>query len=689
MELRRDLHVYHRRLKLLDHFEYESDYPRIPFTNPSVWEPKLDQVSETVQTLIRKDLNSFSRFRPRPHKKQNLTKQHWQALKGLSSNPSIVIKPADKGSQIVIMDKVQYLLEANKQLNNIKHYTPLPHSIQLETQVRIRDIVRTLYEQKYIVKKQMSYLMGPDSPRPRQLYLLPKIHKAPEKWTVPFQVPCGRPIVSDCGSESYNIAEYIDFYINPLSQKHRSYVKDTYEFVNKLKSLSIPAQAFFFSIDINSLYTNIETELGLQAVAEAFQKHPDPSRPDKAILELLELSLNRNDFEFNGKHYLQIHGTAMGKKFAPAFANLYMSLWEETAFLKCKALPLLYLRYLDDIFGLWIDSISEFHEFLGILDSHHLAITITHNIQTEQIEFLDTQVFFTNKLGEKTKKLATRVFFKETDRHALLHKSSYHPKHTFKGLIKSQLIRFHRICTYPEDVEEATRTLFTALGPRGYSKRFLREIKAEVKQIFKNNGQYIKNQDDRSIIPVVTTYSQTLFRLSSHLKTHFQQAQGGCDDLMTYKVISAYRRNRNLGDILVHSSLTKKLSKSPLQELHSACNKYIVNKHSGLGVPIWQRVHLNTLNVVYVIRCVLCQKLYIGETKNTLQSRLKQHIYHINKGDRTTVLYTHFITHGLEQLKIEGLETNPNWSKAQRQKAERKWIRLLNTIDPKGLNEKF
>ncbi|KAJ3598718.1 hypothetical protein NHX12_000681, partial [Muraenolepis orangiensis] len=52
MELRRDLHVYHRRLKLLDHFQYESDYPRIPFTNPSVWEPKTEQVSEIVQTLI-------------------------------------------------------------------------------------------------------------------------------------------------------------------------------------------------------------------------------------------------------------------------------------------------------------------------------------------------------------------------------------------------------------------------------------------------------------------------------------------------------------------------------------------------------------------------------------------------------------------------------------------------------------
>ena len=34
MELRRDLHTYHRRLKLLDHFNYDTDIPFVPFTDP-------------------------------------------------------------------------------------------------------------------------------------------------------------------------------------------------------------------------------------------------------------------------------------------------------------------------------------------------------------------------------------------------------------------------------------------------------------------------------------------------------------------------------------------------------------------------------------------------------------------------------------------------------------------------------
>lgn len=157
----------------------------------------------------------------------------------------------------------------------------------------------------------------------------------------------------------------------------------------------------------------------------------------------------------------------------------------------------------------------------------------------------------------------------------------------------------------------------------------------------------------------------------------------------TYRSQSQYRRNRNLSDILVRASLIKKPSRSPLQENHFSNNKYIYNKYSGLGAPIQQKIHLKMCNVVYAIRCCICNKLYIGETKNSLESRLKQHIYHASKGDRTTVLYSHFNEHDVKNLRIEGLESNKHWSKAQLQKAERTWIRLLKTFEPSGFNEKY
>ena len=74
----------------------------------------------------------------------------------------------------------------------------------------------------------------------------------------------------------------------------------------------------------------------------------------------------------------------------------------------------------------------------------------------------------------------TKVFFKETDTHQLLHKTSFHPKHQFAGIIKSQLIRFKRICSSKHDFDFATSILFNAIKKRGYASRFLRRIKSEV-----------------------------------------------------------------------------------------------------------------------------------------------------------------------------------------------------------------
>lgn len=108
---------------------------------------------------------------------------------------------------------------------------------------------------------------------------------------------------------------------------------------------------------------------------------------------------------------------------------------------------------------------------------------------------------------EDYKHLATRVYFKSTDTHALLHKSSYHPKHTFKGIVKSQLIRFHRICTLEQDVEKATRILFKALQTRGYARRFLRGIKSQVKRSFQDyqDRNYCATEDN-NILPFVQTF---------------------------------------------------------------------------------------------------------------------------------------------------------------------------------------
>lgn len=119
-------------------------------------------------------------------------------------------------------------------------------------------------------------------------------------------------------------------------------------FLGKVKGMRVGLQASFFSLDVESLYTNIETERGLAAVEACLRKYPQEGRPDGALLRLLELSLIIIKL-FNNRHFLQVKGTAMGKRFAPAYGNIYMLEWEESVFPKCETLPAQYWRYLDDI----------------------------------------------------------------------------------------------------------------------------------------------------------------------------------------------------------------------------------------------------------------------------------------------------------------------------------------------------
>lgn len=107
-------------------------------------------------------------------------------------------------------------------------------------------------------------------------------------------------------------------------------------------------------MDVDSLYTNIKVGTGLAAVSAHLERHPQDSRPDKQLLRLLELSLTCNDFELNGNTYLQVKGVAMGKRFAPAYANIYLAEWEATVFPLCALRPSCFHRFLDDEMGVWL-----------------------------------------------------------------------------------------------------------------------------------------------------------------------------------------------------------------------------------------------------------------------------------------------------------------------------------------------
>ena len=248
--------------------------------------------------------------------------------------------------------------------------------------------------------------------------------------------------------------------------------------MEKLAQIKANPDCLLITLDVDSLYTNIDNKAGIETVRQTFLNNPDPKRPTIEILRLLLTSLKNNDFIFDNEWYLQISGTAMGKKFAPNYANMFMAKWEKEALAKCTKQPLCYYRYLDDIFIIWPHSEAEFAEFFDTLNSHYPTIKLKSTISPHSVSFLDVTVF-KGKDFQQNNRLETKVYFKPTDTHELLHQASYHPSHTFKGIVKSQIIRFKRICTNSDDFHTACNILFSVIRTRGYSYSFLRKIKRD------------------------------------------------------------------------------------------------------------------------------------------------------------------------------------------------------------------
>nr|XP_049575237.1 uncharacterized protein LOC125968206 [Syngnathus scovelli] len=473
------LRCYHRRLKLVSYFGSSTMTAPPKFQLASTWEPEDRGVPRELVELIQRDRLALTQVDV-PEEAPNLTKGEKMALEELSSAENLVIKPADKGSAVVIMDRQKYVQEAHRQLRNSEYYLSIQTPIYPITEKKVHGILDQMRKERNITKKQLLYFKGTSPARPRYFYLLPKIHKDPATWPWPYVMPPGRPIVSDCGSESYGSAELLDHHLNPLSVIHPSYIKDTNDFIQKVRALTLTRTCLLFSMDVENLYTNIETAKGLEAVK----------------------------------------GTAMGKRFSPAYANIYMAEWEEVALACCTKKPIAYLRYLDDIWGIWGDSREDFDLFLKTLNDQHPSINLTAQISEREINFLDTTIFKGPEFNT-TGKLDVRVFFKPTDTHALLHKQSFHPKHTFKGLIYSQLLRFERICTRSEDREEATRVLFKALRQRGYSRSFLRRVRLQT-GLTDRGGE---TQDiKRIIIPLISTYNTYTVKVHRKIKQNLDSS---------------------------------------------------------------------------------------------------------------------------------------------------------------------
>ena len=100
-------------------------------------------------------------------------------------------------------------------------------------------------------------------------------------------------------------------------------VKNSFEFAHFIRDKPLNACEELVSFDVVSLFTKILVDLAVpeERLREDASLGQRTSLPVEDIIHLLYFCLNTTQFAYNGTHYQQVSGTAMGSSVSAALST--------------------------------------------------------------------------------------------------------------------------------------------------------------------------------------------------------------------------------------------------------------------------------------------------------------------------------------------------------------------------------
>ncbi|XP_052212044.1 uncharacterized protein LOC127831095 [Dreissena polymorpha] len=437
-----DFTAWERRMRLREYFysEERDGHPNQekPYRKktPSTWTPKagrdkwLDAYIKAVKDDIIKGLKR--RFQ------LNMSKSEEYALKELLNDDEIVIRPADKGSGIVVMDSTDYIQKLKGEISDSDTYAEVTDDKTKSVQNKVKKVVDNLYKKGSIDSDLRQYMTGNDGTSGK-LQGNPKLHKP----GMPL-----RTIVNGRSHPTEKMAEIVEDQLRSHVTSLPSFVRDTMDFLNKIRKLKqpLPEGTLIFCLDVKALYPSVPRDEARAAAIDALNRRTDPEIPTEDVIVMMDTVLENNTFSFNDEHFIQTEGTAIGSRLGLNYASTYMGDWEEELFRRSEKQPLAYFRFVDDVWGLWTHGIEALKTFHTQGNGINPRIKLELRYSSEKLEFLDTVTSIRNG------RLQTDLYTKPTDKHLYLHRDSSHPESTKK------LYRMVWVCVRKESVQRRLPT---------------------------------------------------------------------------------------------------------------------------------------------------------------------------------------------------------------------------------------
>ncbi len=711
--LKCDVIDFCRKLRLSEEFYKEDDSAeeedeRPLVRNKSSYRGKKgrDQVLDTYINFLENspmDKKEKQNFNLKTHEKWTLAK--------LKARTDIVIKQADKGGAVVIMDRDYYKDKVGSMLLDRTHY----QDVDSNEDKKVSDkISRFIDKYKHELKTQeIKYLTKHDW-RTSNFYGLPKIHKSKEIKTevekvnstyIHLEHPTDltfRPIVGGPECPTQRLSNLLDIILKPLCQKVTSNVKDTMDFLNKLEK-DVPSECIIITLDVSDLYGSIPHYLGKEAIEYWVTQYPDllcRHFSKEFIMDALELILENNVMKFDEKYYKQCQGTAMGTKCAPTYATLVMGYLEIGLYEKIETeygaeirnyFESHYKRFLDDCFILW--PFGEPQKLIDIIDNLNPGITFTSEHSNKNCPFLDVMVI---KEGRSIK---TDLYSKPTDAKRYVHFRSAHPSHTKRNIPYNLARRISMIVENPQMRTKHFQELAKNLGECGYPKKLVQDSITKFKSVESKELRTLKIRQKKDLIVFVTDFNPNNPNFIDTIKHSIPMlnASDKMKKVMSNKtIIHSQRQPKNLKLLLTKSNFEssqpinqnkpKKVVKCGKGRCTKLCNMLIEGDNFQMlnGKTLYPNTLLDCDSkfVIYCLKCEGCGENYMGSTVS-LRDRMSTHGSCTENSNKEGALEAnkHFFTcaNGLE-VKFKVFPFKHIFSKSEKilRIEEEKYIKKFN-----------
>jgi hypothetical protein len=341
-----------------------------------------------------------------------------------------------------------------------------------------------------------------------------------------------RPIIPAPGWFTEQASRWVDEFLRPYLSHFRWICPSSLAAVRDLDYDVLSVHAAFISLDVSSMYTNMDMNSVIRNIRQYCCNHiassalssRDQAKANERVelcCRLLRFICHNNYFGFNQTIYQQGQGVAMGTPCAPTVADLAMAISVDTPFLtqRTGVLSLTgidvkhYLRYRDDVLlvlqMLTPVDISEVcsHVLRHLNQLDPISFSLERTGAGDDVHFCDLrlrfEVFATTITQTSMKRIRLSSYEKPQNLHLYSCPDSYYPNAYKFNWISGENIRLIRNSSSRADYEESVQSFKSFLLRREFPESRILSQLSKVAYAERSRYLYGRNSD-RSPAPSPT-----------------------------------------------------------------------------------------------------------------------------------------------------------------------------------------